>query len=487
MCQRRGLGGVRILLLRAVCLTILVVPAASQAQERTPLAVDAGQYSAAVLDDLLDRTFRIDVETITATLDWYPAAGLVDGTATMAFRLRPGQSRAVFNFTPLVTSRSSVSRLVVDGRAFNPGSDSDVRLLTVSGTRQQFAELQFSLDPSTPHTLTIDYRLAVPTAYPRFSSEVNDILGRGNETVWPTLNTPHELARHVLTFRVHDSQPFRFVGSGSVTSSRDGAVQQWILDTQRPVSSYSVMFVLLPSADTTYQEWSIDGVAVRALAFPEVNLAEARLRLESWLPDLRRRFGPFPALHGLSLFLYNDSGGGMEYYGGTITSLSALRHEVLHSYFGCSVVARTYADSWMDEAITSWYEETARGVTHSVLSPAYRGNWVGARSPVSVGFSTLAYTDGASIMQDITNRLGGTDRMTDFLRFVVQVRSFAPFTTMEFVGDLAAFSGVDLRAQFQTWLYNGRNPDTLSFTSSDPPAGLKVLDLSPPWSRRVPR
>jgi len=127
------------------------------------------------------------------------------------------------------------------------------------------------------------------------------------------------------------------------------------------------MFVLLPAADTEYREWSIDGVAVRALAYPAVNLTEAKARLESWLPELRRRFGPFPTLHGLSLFLYNDAGGGMEYYGGTITSLSALRHEVVHSYFGCSVVARTYPDSWYDEAVTSWFEETMRGQGHTAL------------------------------------------------------------------------------------------------------------------------
>jgi hypothetical protein len=258
-----------------------------------------------------------------------------------------------------------------------------------------------------------------------------------------------------------------------------------VLDTQRSVSSYSVMFVLLPAADTEYREWLIDGVTVRVLAYTDVDLAATKARLDAWLPELRARFGPFPALHGLSLFLYDNSGGGMEYYGGTITSLSALRHEVLHSYFGCSVVTRTYPDSWLDEAITSWYEETARGVGHAVLPAAYRGNWVGARSPVSVGFSMLAYTDGASIMQDIANRLGGTDRMAAFLKFLVQARSFSPLTTMDFVGDLATFSGIDLRLQFLAWLYNGREPAVASAIERD--AARKVLDLDPGWIRGVRR
>ena len=61
---------------------------------------------------------------------------------------------------------------------------------------------------------------------------------------------------------------------------------------------------------------------------------------------------------GLSVVL-TQGGGGMEYYGATITSLRALRHEVFHMYYGCSTVATTYRDSWWDEAINMWYELSA--------------------------------------------------------------------------------------------------------------------------------
>jgi hypothetical protein len=463
---------------------MLAVPAALGAQDIRRVTTDGSMSAAAAPDALLDSVFRIDIDTITATLDWYPATGWVEGTARLEFRLRPGQSRAVFNFTPFVTSRSAISRLVLDEYALSPQSDGDVKIITVPGTRQPFVELQHPLDPAVRHTLTVDYRLSLPTVYPRFSSEVNDILGRGNETVWPTLNTPHELARHLVTFRVHDSQAFRFVGSGRSDFSRDGAVQQWVLDTQRAVSSYSVMFVLLPANDTEYREWAIDNVPVRALAYPSVNLPEVKARLESWLPELRRRFGPFPALHGLNIFLFSDSGGGMEYYGGTITSLSALRHEVLHSYFGCSVVLRTYPDSWIDEAVTSWFEEIMRDQKHPLLAAAYRGNWVGARSPVSVGFSTLAYSDGASIMQAIADRLGGTDRMADFLKYLVHSYTFEPFTTLDFVTYLKDFSGVDLRTQFLDWVFGGRDPSVPTSGTAGARAEQKALDLDPPWVRR---
>ena len=49
-------------------------------------------------------------------------------------------------------------------------------------------------------------------------------------------------------------------------------------------------------------------------------------------------------------------------------------------------------------------------------------------------------------MQEIADRLGGTDRMAEFLGFLVRTRTFSPFTSLDFAGDLAAFSGIDLRS-----------------------------------------
>lgn len=53
---------------------------------------------------------------------------------------------------------------------------------------------------------------------------------------------------------------------------------------------------------------------------------------------------------------------GMEYFGGTISGLGPLLHEVFHMYFGCSLVANTYRDSWWDEAINMWYGHPYQGV-----------------------------------------------------------------------------------------------------------------------------
>jgi hypothetical protein len=77
--------------------------------------------------------------------------------------------------------------------------------------------------------------------------------------------------------------------------------------------------------------------------------------------------------------------------------------------------------------------------------------------------------------------------MTDFLRTVVQSRTFAPFTTLDFVGDLAAFSGIDLRSQFVAWLYDAREPALFQAAAARAYADEKTLNLDPSWTTRSRR
>jgi MFS family permease len=78
-------------------------------------------------------------------------------------------------------------------------------------------------------------------------------------------------------------------------------------------------------------------VDVRVLApVGGVSADGAFATLQPWLADLQTSLGPFPMPRGLSVVL-TQSGGGTEYYGATTASLRALRHEVFHMYFACSI------------------------------------------------------------------------------------------------------------------------------------------------------
>ncbi len=426
-------------------------------------------------DQLMDSLFRVDIKDIAVTFDYYPEYHYADARARVEFFMRYGQTRPVIHFDPAIRGHG-VSALSLNGEPLNISSTTDVRILEYTDTTQDALEFQRDLPSGVLHGLEISYRLPLPELYPRFSTEVNDLEGRGNEEIFPTINTPHELARHRLTFRVHGSRAFRCIGSGQVVKTGD-TPQEWVLDTEREIASYTLMFVLIPEEDTVLEERNIAGVDVRILAFiGGASVSEAFEQLDPWLTELQANLGPFPMPRGLSIFLVS-SGGGMEYFGGTITSLWALEHEVFHMYYGCSTVMATYRDSWLDEAIDMWYENS-QDPTYPPMISGYRSNIVSGRSPVAVGFDRRAYNEGARMMEAVAGELGGRAAMIGFLRYVHQLAQFTPFTTWDFLDFLEGYSGVNMRDQFNNWLFLGS--ETFRADGWTSRYALQSSDLAPP-------
>jgi hypothetical protein len=412
---------------------------------------------------LLDAVFRVDIDRVEAVFDVHASERRVVAQAAVTFRMRAGQSRPVVHFEP--TRSPSGVALRLDGQDLDAASAADVRLLTYEGSGQTSLELQRDLAAGVPHRLEASYTLPLSDAGGRFFSDVNDLEGRGNEAVFPTLNAPRELARHTLVFRVHAAEPYLAVGSGHLVP-RSGEVQEWILDTEREVASYTVMFHLAPARTHVLSTRRLQGVDVSVLApAGGVTAADAFAALDPWLKELRGALGPFPMPRGLAVVL-TQSGGGMEYYGATTTSLRALRHEVFHMYYGCSTVARTYRDSWWDEAINMWYQLSA-DPSYPPIAEAFRSDIVSGRSAVAVGFDVRAYDEGARIVQAVAAELGGRDRTVRFLRDLHARRSFDPFTTWDLADEIRAWGGLDVRARFQLWLYS--SPQVPSMVSRPSP------------------
>jgi|GEM_PF-910374 len=436
-----------------------------------------------VEDPLLDSVFRIDIKTIAVTFDYVPGGYYADCHAVVDFTMRSGQRRPVIHLAPAIRDNAgTVGAIQLNNETLNLSDESDVRIISFDESSEQALEFQRDLEANIVHTLEMSYQLTLPEGYPRFSTEVTDLEGRGNEERFPTINTPHELARHFLTFRVHSNTPFRCIGSGLVEKT-NADVQEWTLDTEREVASYTVMFALLPEQDTVFEERNINGTDVRILAFVGgASIHTAFNMLEPWLPELEANFGPFPMPRGLSIFL-TSGGGGMEYYGGTITSVWALLHEVFHMYYGCSTINKTYRDSWLDEAIDEWYELSV-DPTFYPMPDSYRSNIVSGRSPVGVGFDRRAYDEGAHIMEAVARELGGRNAMIAFLRYVHTNYSFSPFTTFDFLDYLEDYSGVDMTDRFLDWLYLGEQTGSAAGppSSSDHLMHKQKVDMTPPES-----
>ncbi len=425
-------------------------PAPSPAPKPTPVAEwplpDAASETA-----LLDAAFRVDVSRIDVVFDLFPADARVLAQARVAFRMRPGQTLPVFHFEPARSAPDVALRL--DGESLDLGSERDVRFFTYHGSGQTSLELERALGGGD-HMLEAGGSFALADDGRRFFTDVDDVLGNGNESLFPTLNTPQELARHVLVFRVHGTEPYLLVGSGWASERDDADAQELVLDTERDVASYTVMFHLAPAASHALAQRRIAGVDVRVLS-PNGGVAadQAFALLDPWLPELQAALGPFPMPRGLSVAL-TQRGGGMEYFGATTTSLDALRHEVFHMYFGCSTIARSYRDSWWDEAADMWYDLSSRSAV-TPIAEDFRSGIVNNRSAIAKGFDVRAYSDGAAVFEAIAADLGGRQRMVQFLRHLHERRLFDPFTTWQLADEIQAWSGISFHERFRSWLYQG--------------------------------
>jgi len=407
-------------------------------------------------ETLLNDTFRIDIKEIAVNYHIYPQSREIDAEARIIFRMRPGQTKAIIHFDPAENPDAGEMKISLNGESLDLNNPQDISILSFPRCDQNALEFNRILDGTKTHRLSATFKLDQQIKNLVFSTNVNDVVGRGNEILFPTLNTPWDSARHTITFRVHGDREYRCIGSGLVTRNPDPSIQEGRLDTEEEIPSYLIMFMLRPADTVIMEEREIAGVKVRIMTLKTTPFIQAAFKnLESWLPEFIHNIGPFPMKRGLSIFLARN-GGGMEYFGAAMSSLRVLKHELFHMYFGCSTMAKTYRDSWFDEAVNKWYENSASVPDFKPISEGFRSDMVSARTPISTGFDTRAYNEGARIIEAVARELGGRQQMIAFLAHLHRNHSFRPFNTFDLLAYLKEYSGIDMTDHFLNWLYFGQ-------------------------------
>lgn len=404
--------------------------------------------------------FRTDLSSIRVRFDYWPGAERLRGVAKLRFTMRPGQERAIFHFNPQrhigpAGEKRMLHGLTLDGRRLDPSDPRDLRIVRTAPGAEPTFEIQRRLSPGRAHRLRVAWAGRKPKARDGwFHATFDDTEGPKDETetLWPTVSSPEEFARHRIRIRVHSDRPYTVLGSGHVAPVSRGRVQSWLLDTGRPVASHTVFFAAVPAGDVRSRLLRVAGVAVRVVSNcqPKV-IGQALRRTRNTIRHLVRDFGPFPMRRMQILLTPWDSG--MEYYGATRTGIGALRHELAHMYFGATTVNRTWRDTWIDEAAVVWWDEHG---DFGPIGPKFRSTIASGRPPAAPGFNERAYDAGARIFERVARALGGNRKMIAFLADLHHNRAFRPFTTEQLIDDiLAAQKKID-RADLDRWLLGGR-------------------------------
>ncbi len=146
--------------------------------------------------------------------------------------------------------------------------------------------------------------------------------------------------------------------------------------------------------------------------------------------------------------------GGMEHSGATQTSLGALDHEMLHSYFAKGVMPADGNAGWMDEAIASWRDY---GYQRKIL-PDFSGSNLGKASVYQRHTDSRSYYLGREFMAYLDYRLQDVGGLKAFLKGYFEAYKHTVVTQEHFKNNLEFFSGIDFTETYNTYIWGENDP-----------------------------
>lgn len=227
----------------------------------------------------------------------------------------------------------------------------------------------------------------------------------------------------------------------------------------------------LRKAEAMYK--SISGREFKITAYTDWYLKTSKFLkyAQEVMAELEADYGPWG--HPNFITYGTLPGGGMEHSGAAQTSLGALDHEMLHSYFAKGVMPGRGDDGWIDEAIASW-----RDYGYLRLPDvSFTGSDLGNHSPYKRNTDDRCYELGRSFMAYLDYRLQNVGGLKAFLRGYFAAYKHTVITTQHFKNNLEFFSGQNFDHEFETliWGTNAKDAMTSGFNPKHLPMTEKQL------------
>lgn len=229
----------------------------------------------------------------------------------------------------------------------------------------------------------------------------------------------------------------------------------------------SVFYHALPlgaSDEVEFTLKSVDGRDVPVTIYvmkPDVlDVDTLKARTTQIFHELEGDYGAWP--HP-SLTIYNAGRGGMEYHGATITSTSALGHEMFHSYFARGVMPANGNAGWLDEALASWRDK-GYNTTYELTGVSRMSN----QFYYTRTTDSSAYVFGERFMSYMDGKLKAKGGLKPFMRHMLEKRLFAPLFVEEFIKEMSEFYGESVEADFKKFTFGTKNSFQKSFSGDHP-------------------
>lgn len=244
------------------------------------------------------------------------------------------------------------------------------------------------------------------------------------------------------------------------TAASIGA-NDWTITFPSYFTSSSIYFHFTNRTDLTVNHFIYGGseknipVTVYSTSSSLVNKASQLLPL--YFAEYERDFGPFA--HDQYVAYIHSSGGGMEYSGATITSISALDHELLHSWFARSVMPAEGRSGWIDEAFASWHDY---GYFQSPSLLSRLPTNLSSFSPFRKSTPDNCYHDGRHLISELDRNFAQFGGMRPLMKLLFERYKNRVITNEEFWQFLSVKTQMNIDAFFQRYTLGGASA---TFTS----------------------
>lgn len=418
--------------------TLLVATSATASIDQAPPSFTYGDGEA-VFVDFTQANYKI-------TYDFAAKTAVVE--SLIEFEM-PAKGYPIFDLIPEPTSLLLDDRSVTSTLTTDPDKESKFRVLN---------------QLSTPgmHRLTMTHKLtngvsfrASGVASAFWMSDLDDrqYLEQYLPTNFEFDQIPMKLTVEILNAA---GMPHVARANGKVKTIRENFFE---INFPTFYTTSSMFFHLLPVGAVPSSEFivtSVDGRKLPVEIYTAGNMASYVAEAKSVITELEADYGAFP--HA-KVLIYGAGSGGMEYSGATMSSLSALGHELFHSYNARGVMPAQGNSGWVDEAMSSWRDRGYRKTQSpgGVTKMAGHSEW---RRMTDAS----AYTRGAAFLEWMAGKM--ETRGKDFKKFLRDYFSknfYTTVTTETLRSQMEGFSALDLEADFSTYVY-GRGSKNVGST-----------------------
>lgn len=398
--------------------------------------------------NLSDKVFRSDLTTYapgdileeTVTLEFDVTRQQTRGEARIKFK-QSVESQPVFLFEGTVLGTSINGQSVPFSWMRTPNSSTVVLALQKTMKAGEVAEAVITFSLPSDRTTYSSGGVAFLTA-------MADLVARFSQRYWPT---GFEDDAHALTLRLKvlgGSNQHALYANGEIHERGAG---EWEI---RFPSYYSLssFYVHLTDRAHVVDRFTVQGmtrqIPVTVYASSASLVQAAKAQLPALFQEMEEDYGPYS--HPEFIAYIVTTSGGMEHVGATVTHLSSLAHELLHSWFARGVMPAEGRSGWIDEAIADWRGKGYQRAT-SLLQRSPTA--LATASPFTLSTPMNSYQDGRLLMAELDLYFADLGGMKPILKAFMERYRYSQYTTEEFKAFIENHTGRSVEEFFNRYVY----------------------------------